>query len=78
MTFGEEGKDGARVHDVKDINAILDIFQAHGHDEVCRYGWVPKSTLALAHLYPRLMLPEHIVKGHAKSTLERPIGKDAV
>jgi aflatoxin B1 aldehyde reductase len=34
MTFGEEGKEGARVHDVKDIEAILDIFQAHGHSEV--------------------------------------------
>jgi hypothetical protein len=34
MTFGEEGKEGARVHDVKDIEAILDIFQAHGHNEV--------------------------------------------
>jgi hypothetical protein len=75
MTFGEEGKEGARVHDVKDINAILDIFQAHGHDEVCRYGWMP---LALVHRYARLMLPEHTVKGHAKSTSERPTGKDAV
>jgi hypothetical protein len=36
MTFGEEGKEGARVHDVKDIEAILDIFQAHGHSEVSR------------------------------------------
>jgi aflatoxin B1 aldehyde reductase len=34
MTFGEEGQEGARVYDVKEIEAILDIFQAHGHDEV--------------------------------------------
>lgn len=34
MTFGEEGTEGARVHDVKEIEAILDIFQAHGHDEI--------------------------------------------
>ncbi|KII89017.1 hypothetical protein PLICRDRAFT_139183 [Plicaturopsis crispa FD-325 SS-3] len=34
MTFGQEGKEGARVHDVKEIEAILDVFQAHGHDEV--------------------------------------------
>ena len=26
---------GARVHDLKDIEAILDIFQAHGHYAVC-------------------------------------------
>lgn len=34
MTFGESGKDGARVHDLKDVAAILDVFQAHGHTEV--------------------------------------------
>ena len=36
MTFGEAGKEGARVHDLKDVEAILDIFQAHGHYEVCQ------------------------------------------
>ena len=25
---------GARVHDIKDVAAILDAFQAHGHNEV--------------------------------------------
>ncbi|RDX42990.1 Aldo/keto reductase [Lentinus brumalis] len=34
MTFGEEGKEGARVTNLKDLAAILDIFQAHGHSEV--------------------------------------------
>lgn len=34
MTFGEAGKDGARVHDLKDVEKILDVFQAHGHTEV--------------------------------------------
>ncbi|RPD64667.1 Aldo/keto reductase [Lentinus tigrinus ALCF2SS1-7] len=34
MTFGEEGKEGARVNKLEDIEAILDIFQAHGHSEV--------------------------------------------
>jgi len=34
MTFGEEGKEGARVHDLKDVEAILDVFQAHGHVEI--------------------------------------------
>ncbi|KAM5536571.1 hypothetical protein V8D89_009666 [Ganoderma adspersum] len=34
MTFGEQGKEGARVHDLKDVNAILDVFQKHGHFEV--------------------------------------------
>ncbi|PCH42898.1 hypothetical protein WOLCODRAFT_152953 [Wolfiporia cocos MD-104 SS10] len=34
MTFGEAGKEGARVHDIKDVEAILDVFQAHGHTEI--------------------------------------------
>ncbi|TFK50684.1 Aldo/keto reductase [Heliocybe sulcata] len=34
MTFGEEGKEQARVHDLKDVEAILDVFQAHGHYEI--------------------------------------------
>ncbi|KAI0338600.1 Aldo/keto reductase [Trametopsis cervina] len=34
MTFGGEGLDGARVHDLKDVEAILDVFQAHGHSEL--------------------------------------------
>ncbi|TFK46415.1 Aldo/keto reductase [Heliocybe sulcata] len=34
MTFGEAGKEQARVHDIKDVAAILDVFQSHGHYEV--------------------------------------------
>ncbi|KAH9925634.1 Aldo/keto reductase [Epithele typhae] len=34
MTFGEVGKEGARVHDLKDVEEILDVFQAHGHYEI--------------------------------------------
>ncbi|OSX56605.1 hypothetical protein POSPLADRAFT_1174997 [Postia placenta MAD-698-R-SB12] len=34
MTFGEEGKEGARVHKLEDVEAILDVFQAHGHTEI--------------------------------------------
>ncbi|KAJ3796212.1 Aldo/keto reductase [Lentinula aff. detonsa] len=34
MTFGKEGTMGARVHNVKDVEAILDVFVAHGHTEV--------------------------------------------
>lgn len=34
MTFGAPGKEGARVHDIKDVEAILDAFRAHGHTEV--------------------------------------------
>lgn len=34
MTFGKEGTSGARLSDPKDIGAILDAFQKHGHWEV--------------------------------------------
>lgn len=34
MTFGEAGKEGARVHDLSDVEAILDVFRSHGHTEV--------------------------------------------
>ncbi|KAE9389376.1 Aldo/keto reductase [Gymnopus androsaceus JB14] len=34
MTFGKEGTMGARVHDLKDVEAILDVFVAHGHTEI--------------------------------------------
>ncbi|EPQ51526.1 Aldo/keto reductase [Gloeophyllum trabeum ATCC 11539] len=34
MTFGAPDKDGARVTDLKDCAAILDVFQSHGHCEV--------------------------------------------
>jgi len=34
MTFGEPNKEGARVHDIKDVEAILDAFRSHGHTEI--------------------------------------------
>jgi aflatoxin B1 aldehyde reductase len=34
MTFGAPGKEGARVHDLKNVEAILDVFQRHGHKEI--------------------------------------------
>lgn len=37
MTFGAPGKEGARVHSLHDVEAILDVFQRHGHVEV-RFG----------------------------------------
>ncbi|KAK7464114.1 hypothetical protein VKT23_006278 [Stygiomarasmius scandens] len=34
MTFGFEGKPGVRVHDVKQVEQIIDVFRAHGHEEI--------------------------------------------
>ncbi|KAJ7582807.1 Aldo/keto reductase [Mycena floridula] len=34
MTFGEVGTGGARVHNIDDVQAILNVFRSHGHQEV--------------------------------------------
>lgn len=34
MTFGKEGAEQVRVSDIKQVEAILDVFQRHGHTEV--------------------------------------------
>ncbi|KZT56054.1 Aldo/keto reductase [Calocera cornea HHB12733] len=67
MTFGEEGKEQARVHDLKDVEAILDAFQAHGHTEIdtargyCggtseeylgKIGWQKRGLVMMTKLYP--------------------------
>lgn len=38
MTFGKEGEWGTRVHDLETVKKILDVFQSHGHTEVCHTG----------------------------------------
>ncbi|KAJ7787235.1 Aldo/keto reductase [Mycena olivaceomarginata] len=67
MTFGAKGADGARVHETKDIEAILDVFLKHGHRELDTarvYGvgtgegvlgktnWKEKGILMETKLYP--------------------------
>jgi hypothetical protein len=37
MTFGDEGTVGARIHDLKAVEAIVEAFQAHGHNELVRF-----------------------------------------
>ncbi|EMC97999.1 hypothetical protein BAUCODRAFT_410420 [Baudoinia panamericana UAMH 10762] len=34
MTFGKEGAEQSRVHDLPTAGAILDVFQKHGHSEI--------------------------------------------
>lgn len=34
MTFGKQGSEQSRVHDPVTASKILDIFQAHGHNEI--------------------------------------------
>ena len=67
MTFGDKGKEGARVHDLKGVNAILDVFQSHGHVEVDTahgytggtsermlgdLGWQKRGLIVETKLYP--------------------------
>ncbi|KAJ7632500.1 Aldo/keto reductase [Roridomyces roridus] len=33
-TFGAPGKEGARIHDLKDVETILNAFLSHGHTEI--------------------------------------------
>lgn len=52
MTFGAPGTDGARVHDIKDVEAILDVFRSHGHTEVrLRIRLGVKNLLAYSPLH---------------------------
>lgn len=39
MTFGSEGLEGARVYNLDDVKAILDVFQKHGHNLVSLLVW---------------------------------------
>ncbi|KAJ7208769.1 Aldo/keto reductase [Mycena haematopus] len=67
MTFGAPGTDGARVHETKDIEAILDVFLKHGHRELdtarvyaggtseaylAKAKWEEKGILMETKLYP--------------------------
>ncbi|KAI0641001.1 Aldo/keto reductase [Trametes meyenii] len=67
MTFGESGKEGARVHDLSDVEAILDVFQAHSHYEIDtariygqgtseeylgKIGWQKRGLVMGTKLYP--------------------------
>ncbi|KAL5530733.1 hypothetical protein ACEPAF_6991 [Sanghuangporus sanghuang] len=72
MTFGAPGTAGARVTDLKDVEAILDVFQKHGHDEIdtalayCggtseeylgKLGWQKRGLKMDTKLYPTIMIP---------------------
>ena len=67
MTFGAEGTMGARVHDLDQVRAILDVFQKHGHNEIDtarvyaggtseeylgKLGWQERGLLMETKLYP--------------------------
>ncbi|KAJ7477296.1 Aldo/keto reductase [Mycena galericulata] len=67
MTFGAPGTEGARVHDLHDVEAILDVFLKHGHREIdtarvyCagtseeylgKIDWQGKGILMETKLYP--------------------------
>ncbi|KAJ7124547.1 Aldo/keto reductase [Mycena epipterygia] len=71
MTFGAPGTNGARVTELKDVEAILDVFLKHGHREIdtaiayCggtseeylgKINWQEKGILMETKLYPHPMM----------------------
>lgn len=67
MTFGDEGLEGIRTSTVQDAEAILDVFQAHGHDKIdaariyglgscetllARAKWQERGLIMHTKLYP--------------------------
>ncbi|KAL4892385.1 NADP-dependent oxidoreductase domain-containing protein [Aspergillus ambiguus] len=67
MTFGDEGLEGIRTTRLADAEAILDVFQAHGHDEIdsariyglgscepllARAKWQERGLVMQTKLYP--------------------------
>lgn len=73
MTFGEAGTGGARVHDLKDVEAILDVFQSHGHSEVSNYFLTPLHQGSIMPF--RLTLPAFTAGARVKSISERLTGR---
>ncbi|OAA37405.1 Aldo/keto reductase [Metarhizium rileyi] len=72
MTVSEEGSEGARIHEVKDICDVLDVLQKHGHNEIDTarvYGaseellgqakWQKKGIIMDTKLNPRRMSYSH-------------------
>lgn len=47
MTFGKPDSESARVKSVEAVGEILDVFQAHGHVEVCHqlFLYLPDLTV---------------------------------
>jgi aflatoxin B1 aldehyde reductase len=84
MTFGAPGTDGARVHEQKDIEAILDVFLKHGHRELdtarvycagtCeeylgKIDWQGKGIIMETKLYP--MKGREITGSHSPEDLRK-------
>lgn len=73
MTFGAVGKEGTRVHDIKDIEAILDVFQAHGHKEVSYKASKGGSGLSIIDVRSTPLAATVVER--VKSISERSIGR---
>ncbi|KAI0697766.1 Aldo/keto reductase [Cytidiella melzeri] len=80
MTFGKEGHEGVRVTDLKGVEEILDVFQAHGHTELDtarvygagtseeilgELGWQKRGLIMETKLYPNIGNPRFQTPGVA-------------
>ncbi|KAI0669008.1 Aldo/keto reductase [Trametes maxima] len=85
MTFGEPDKEGARVHNLKDVEAILDVFQAHGHYEIDtartytggtseeylgKINWQKRGLVMDTKLYPNVSLNRTHSPEHLRKFIE--------
>ena len=76
MTFGEEGKSQARVHDLAEVEKILDVFQKHGHKEVDTVS-LRNPTMGIS-ADGSLNRPEYTVLVLQKSISARSTGRRGV
>lgn len=80
MTFGEEGTECARIHDLKDVEKILDVFQARDHMEVSirfvlALNYCKIAGLSAQHHNYRSIRLACTVLVRARNTLAKPAGK---
>ncbi|KAJ8587980.1 Aldo/keto reductase [Rhizopogon salebrosus TDB-379] len=89
MTFGVEGSEGARVHELKDVEAILDIFQSHGHNEIDtarlyafgtseeylgKLNWQKRNLIMDTKHYPRSRMGRPVEEGESLVSDHSPEG----
>ncbi|KAK9474064.1 putative aldo keto reductase protein [Dipodascopsis tothii] len=77
MTFGDAGVEGVRTTNIADANAILDLFQSHGHKEIdsarvygggtaeaflAKCNWQTRGLVMDTKLYPTAAALAHLMK----------------
>lgn len=66
MTFGKEGTQQSRVTKLEDCKKILDVFQAHGHNEIDTV-----SVMAACAFYESGLIPPFSLDSIVKALLKK-------